>query len=177
MEGGVHTAVIGGWHGAPGADKSQVHWFSIHATRTKHPWAYDKDNPQLHIASLELYGTLLMYRELVRFHADLAAHFSIALPIATDNRGNAYQVTNAKAKNDTAASMLMELAAAQYAHGLPICLSHVYREQNEWADQLTHDDFSGFDPAKRLEPDEDTWHILPELLAARRTKRNAKTKR
>ena len=61
---------------------------------------------------------------------------------ATDNRGNAYRVTNHKAKNDSAANRLMVLALLQYHSQGPLRLTRTYREQNTWADQLTHEDYN-----------------------------------
>ena len=46
-------------------------------------------------------------------------------------------------------------------------LSHVNRDQNVWADQLTQSDFSGFSNEYRLDEDinkKDFWLALPKLM-------------
>ena len=48
----------------------------------------------------------------------------------------------------------------------PLSLSHTYRENNTWADQLTHADSTGFDAARRFYPKEDEWIILHSLRQA-----------
>ena len=86
------------------------------------------------------------------------------LTLATDNRGNAYQVTNHKAKNSTAAAMLMELSLIQHHSHSPVQLTHTYRENNAWADSLTHCNSEGFKPSKQFTPDQSNWHILHKLI-------------
>ena len=88
---------------------------------------------------------------------------AIQLSLNTDNRGNSYQATNQKAKNDTAANMLMELALLQHHSQCHMQLRHVYREHNQWADQLTHADTTGFNPHLQYVPDENNWHILDKF--------------
>ena len=70
---------------------------------------------------MELYGTLLLYKAITRpwpmrkrsaQQDDL--DLSLDISLNTDNRGNSYQATNQKTKNDTAANMLMELALLQH---------------------------------------------------------------
>ena len=60
--------------------------------------------------------------------------------------------------------MLMELALAQHHSQCTLNLKHVYREQDEWADQLTHEDTTGFNNELQITPDETQWHILDQLL-------------
>ena len=85
-----------------------------HSARTRAaPWAYESDNPawpragspQNKIAALEWYATkMLVYEHIQR--QDALIHVQLTLKLATDNCGNAYQVTNHKAKNQSAAAML-----------------------------------------------------------------------
>ena len=42
-------------------------------------------------------------------------------------------------------------------------LQHVYREHNQWADQLTHADTAGFNPMLEQTPDEALWYIMDQL--------------
>ena len=110
---------------------------------------------------MELYGTLLLYKAITANQAD--THISLDISLNTDNRGNAYQATDQKTKNDTAANMLMELALLQHSRRCRLQLRHVYRENNEWADQLTHADTQGFDANLEIIPDESTWHIFDRI--------------
>ena len=110
---------------------------------------------------MELYGTLLLYKAITASQAD--THISLDISLNTDNRGNAYQATDQKTKNDTAANMLMELALLQHHRRCRLQLRHVYRENNEWADQLTHADTQGFDANLEIIPDESAWHIFDRI--------------
>jgi hypothetical protein len=159
-------AYIGGWYAAPGTPRTESHWFYTKITPDMHPWAYHKGHPRLCIAALELYGTLLLYRHIVSTELTSEGPVNLKLALQTDNRGNAYQATNHKAHNDLAANFLMELALVQYHGGAPLSLSHTYRENNTWADQLTHADSTGFDAARRFYPKEDEWIILHSLRQA-----------
>lgn len=159
-------AYVGGWYGARGATRDQVKWFYIKITPELHPWAYHKGHPRLCIAALELYGTLLLYRHMVGTERDLLGPINLTLALQTDNKGNAYQATNHKAHNDLAANFLMELAMVQYTTGVPLSLSHTYRENNTWADQLTHADTSGFTADRQFHPKECDWHVLGTLQDA-----------
>ena len=91
---------------------------------------------KLRIAAMRPYGTTRLYKYIRRLHSQDhgAGHMRIAL--ATDKRGNAHQVTDHEAKNDTAANILMELALMPYHSRCPLRLTHTYREHNKWADQL-----------------------------------------
>ena len=156
-------AYIGGWYSTTPL-KSSAYWFCIQINQKQHPWAYEKGDPQLHIGALELYASLLLYRTILNDKASKPDSVQMTLRLATDNKGNAYQVTNHRAKNTTAASMLMEMALTQHIKGVALSLRHTYRELNTWADQLTHADYTGFHPERRLYPDESNWHILDKLI-------------
>ena len=62
----------------------------------------------------------------------------------------------------------MELAFTQYITRCPLALSHTYRENNTWADQLTHADATGYDTHNRIYPSEADWHVLQRLTGATR---------
>ena len=161
-------AYIGGWYSAPCAPKSQAHWFYIQILPGTHAWAYEKGHPRLCIAALELYATLLLYRHITSAQPAAEGAVCMTLALQTDNRGNAYQATNHKAHNDLAANLLMELAFTQYVTRCPLALSHTYRENNTWADQLTHADATGYDTHNRIYPSEADWHVLQRLTGATR---------
>ena len=144
-----------------------MQWFYyLKITPEAHPWAYHKGHPRLCIAALELYGTLLLFRHIATQEASSLGQINMTLALQTDNRGNAYQATNHKAHNDLAANFLMELTMVQYTTGTPLALSHTYRENNTWADQLTHADTSGFTQANQFHPSETDWAVLTDLQAA-----------
>ena len=135
IEQGQDAAVIGGWFGRMGCRQCDTQWFYLRLDQLRHPWAFERGSPQLHIAAMELYATLLLYKTMAD-HVHTGA-ITMQLTLATDNRGNAYQATNHKAKNDTAAAMLMELSLQQHHRKCFLDLQHTYRENNQWADQLT----------------------------------------
>ena len=164
-------AYVGGWYSPPEAAKHAVSWSCIQILPSMHPWTYASDNPaspkaagspQHKIAALELYATALLYKQILK--ADPPSRAQVALKLATDNRGNAHQVTNHKAKNHRAAAMLMEISIMQHLSGTVLGLRHTYREQNLLADQLTHADFEGLDIQKWIHPDQHDWHILHNLI-------------
>ena len=92
---------------------------------------------------------------------------TIAATLRADNLGNAYNIMNYKANAWPNSALMMELSLTQhYDHCKPY-IQHIHREHNTWADQLTHSDYDGFDPALRSTPDQHTWYILPTLLNVR----------
>ena len=157
------TATVGGWyceHHNP--QKHQVHWFYLPITKNTHPWAYEKLTPQQSISAIELYGTMLLTKYLTMGNADMTAQ----LPIRTDNQGNAYNVANYKARKWPSYAIMLEMALQEYHTGIHPQVSHTHRENNTWADQLTHCDATGFNPELEIKINEGamTWHILNDLL-------------
>jgi hypothetical protein len=57
----------------------------------------------------------------------------------------------------------MEMAADSIEHNTILKIDHVDRIINDWADQLTHEDEAGFDPANRFYPERHGVQVLPEL--------------
>ena len=171
IEHGQEAAVIGGWFGRTGCRQCDTQWFYLRLDRVRHPWAFERGSPQLHIAAMELYATLLLYKTMAdRVHTGA---ITMQLTLATDNRGNAYQATNHKAKNNTAAAMLMELSLQQHHRHCLLNLQHTYRENNQWADQLTHTNTTGFDNSRQLQPKETDFHILHLLIPQQATQSTA----
>ena len=161
------SATIGGWYStSPMADKSDVHWFYLDITKQKHNWAYEKLTPQQSISAIELYGTLILTKHLSQQHTQLSAQ----LPIRTDNQGNAYNVANYKARKWPNYAILLELAMHEYHTGIHPVVTHTHRENNQWADQLTHKDTTGFNQDLEIKIDETaiTWHILHHLTSIHR---------
>eukprot|EP00971_Amphidinium_carterae_P116977 2316416-Amphidinium_carterae.1 len=70
----------------------------------------------------------------------------------TDNQGNAYGLHRWSLKGWPNYLILMEIALLAQQHHIYPAVSHISREKNTWADQLTHLDFQGFDPKLRWRP-------------------------
>jgi hypothetical protein len=162
------SATIGGWISDLSGDviaKNKVWWFSYKMDKIHQPWAFDKGAPKLRIAALELMATVLLV------HYSGSKNFGsaeIMLPLRTDNQGNAFSVRRNYAKKWPNAAIMMELAMRRHNTGIRPHLSHVNRDQNVWADQLTHSDFNGFDENLRMTDDINKvgfWLVLPRLMA------------
>jgi hypothetical protein len=153
-------ATIEGWfttHRNPG--KTEVFWFSTPITKSSHPWAYHKNNnPQRTIAAIELYGTLVLQQLITQ--TTCANTSAITVKQRTDNKGNVYNVLNYKAKQWPNYDILMELALQQHFTNTRTSITHIHREHNCWSDQLTHRDFTGFNPNLRRHSEQLEWHIL-----------------
>ena len=111
-----------------------------------HPWAFKDRKPKRRIAALE---TLLLTMFLCRRSAPHRG--AVQLPLASDNQGNVYGLLNEYSKKMPMAGLLMEVLFQLTANTCILLPKHVKREFNQWADDLTHPSFSGFDEALRLE--------------------------
>ena len=62
----------------------------------------------------------------------------------------------------------MELLWSVHSHNMVLGAQHIYRQLNQWADDLSNGDLSGFNPNRQLtqEAIESNLTLLPELLAA-----------
>ena len=155
-------ATVGGWYSnIRNPAKHEVHWFCIPITKTEHPWAYTKDTPKQCIAAIELYATLLLLKHLTSINTLV----NMTLPLHTDNMGNSYTSTDFKCKKWPNSAILMEIALVQHHHRMRLDLQHVHRENNQWSDQLTHRDFTGFNQLLRFQPNPNNmqWYILHQL--------------
>ena len=90
----------------------------------------------------------------------------VRLPVGSDNQGNVMAMLNLGSKKPYTAAILMELVFLLHTHGCLLAANHVPREFNQWADELTHPDFSGFDPLQRVPKQElcEEFVFLPRLL-------------
>ena len=90
----------------------------------------------------------------------------IQLPLASDNQGNVYGLLNEYSKKMPTAGLLMEVMFQLTANTCSLLPKHVKRDFNQWADDLTHPSFSGFDAALRLEvpPLLEELKIFPWIL-------------
>ena len=86
----------------------------------------------------------------------------------TDNRGNSFVVAKMLTTKWPLAAILAELGWQLQKRGLLLRLHWRPRELNDAADRLSNGDFSGIDPAKRVEISKEllAGEILPELLEA-----------
>ncbi len=155
-------ATVGGWYSNNDSPaKHEVHWFSIPITREEHPWAYTRDTPMHCIAAIELYATLLLMKHIT----SNSTIVNMTLPMHTDNMGNSYSSVDFKCKKWPNSAILMEIALVQHHKRMRLDLQHVHRENNQWADQLTHRDFRGFNESNRVFPNSSNmqWYLLHQL--------------
>ena len=82
------------------------------------------------------------------------------------HQGNVMAMLKLGSKKPYTAAILMELVFLLHTHGCSLAANHVPREFNQWADELTHPDFSGFDPLQRVPKQElcEEFVFLPRLL-------------
>ena len=82
------------------------------------------------------------------FHAQSgwSIDFGVRLPVGSD----VMAMLNLGSKKPCTAAILMQLVFLLHTHGCSLAANHVPREFNQWADELTHPDFSGFDPLQRV---------------------------
>jgi hypothetical protein len=94
---------------------------------------------------------------------------SLFLPLWTDNQGNAYSLLNASSKKWPCSAILMELMWLVHSHNVMLGAQHVYRELNQWADDLSNGQCNGFAHTNRIDQKqtESSWTLLPQLLQLR----------
>ena len=100
------------------------------------------------MAALEMLGTLFLCHMILTHQGPLSSR--VRLPVGSDNPGNVLAMLNLGSKKPYTAAILMELVFLLHTHGCSLAANHVPREFNQWADELTHPDFSGFDPLQRV---------------------------
>ena len=132
-------AWVGGWcSDVPNPDKSRVKWFQHRITPEGEPWAFTTENPQRAIAALELFGLLLLVRAVLLCAAGSASHTRIL--VASDNQRNVFSLLNDSTRRMPNAAILMEIVLTLHDHQVMLGPSHVKRDFNTWADELTHPD-------------------------------------
>ena len=79
-------------------------------------------------------------------------------------------MANYKARKWPNYAILLEMAMHEYHTGIHPVVTHTHRENNQWADQLTHKDTTGFNQDLEIKIDETaiTWHILHHLTSRHR---------
>ena len=90
----------------------------------------------------------------------------LQISLISDNQGNIFSTLNQKTKKMPTAAFLMQLVLLLYQRSGQLCPCHRKRDLNQWADELTHPNFSGFDKTKELSvpPIFKSFTLLPHLL-------------
>ena len=128
--------------------KHQVWWFHYQVKEDQHPWAFKDRKPKRRIAALEMLGTLFLTMYLCKKSSSLRG--PVLLPLASDNQGNVYGLLNDYTRKMPTAGLLMEIMFQLTATSCSLMPSHVKRDYNQWADDLTHPSFEGFDSSLEL---------------------------
>ena len=160
-------ACVGGWFAPKGCTrKDEAQWFAVRLTPHNAPWAYIRDgNAQRCIASIELFGTLLLLKALGNTINDSAMY--VTIPAVTDNQGNSAILARCFTTAWPSAAILAEIAATLVRHNADCDVSFVPRGSNQWSDDLANFRLDGFVPAKRIEFDlfnTSMFELLPVLL-------------
>ena len=158
-------AFVGGWcSNKVEPEKKEVYWFHEQIHVEEYPWAFKNGDPKRRIAALEMLGTLFLCNMILTHQGPLSSR--VRLPVGSDNQGNVMAMLNLGSKKPYTAAILMELVFLLHTHGCSLAANHVPREFNQWADDLTHPDFSGFDPLHRVPTRElcQEFTFLPRLL-------------
>ena len=140
-------AYVGGWN-QPNPEKNQVWWFHYQVKEDQRPGAFKDRKPKRRIAALEMLGTLFLTMYLCKKSSSLRG--PVLLPLASDNQGNIYGLLNDYARKMPTACLLVEIMFQLTATSCSLMPSHVKRDFNQWADDLTH-------PSKALTPRWNLW--------------------
>ena len=156
---------IGGWLTVRNP-QDKVLWFQYKVGQKHHPWAFKQNDPQKRIAALELYGTLFLALLLMVQNPSTSCRLHI--PLVSDNQGNVYSILNNATRKMPTAVILMELVYQLYQAGHMLAPTHSRRDDNQWADELTHPEPQGFDPALRVDltPFFHKLALIPKILEA-----------
>eukprot|EP00435_Cladocopium_sp_Y103_P021864 s134_g5.t1 len=153
---------IGGWIAATeNPTKEDTWWFQYKLPLKDHPWAHKDGDPTRRIAALEMFGTLILTFLLIQKGG--RSLLRTRLSLISDNQGNVFALLNQKTKQMPTSAFLMQLIVLLHRAGVQIAPSHMKRDYNQWADELTHPVFTGF-KAHSLLP-KVTKDMEQELLA------------
>ena len=86
--------------------------------------------------------------------------------VLSEIKGNVYSILNNATRRMPTAVILMELVYQLYQAGHMLAPSHSRRDDNQWADELTHPDPKGFDPALKVDltPIFQRFVLIPKIL-------------
>ena len=151
-------AYIGGWIAdCENPSKEQTWWFHYKIPLEDHPWAHKDGDPTRRIATLEMFGTLILTHFLLALGGKSLLRTRLSL--ISDNQGNVFALLNQKTKHMPTSAFLMQLIAMLYVAGVQLAPSHMKRDYNKWADELTHPNFTGFHPDRQLPVSEAFSHF------------------
>ena len=97
---------------------------------------------------ITLVGSLLWKFNV--WHTDLDSLPPAHGSLISDNRGNIFALLNQKTEQMPTSAFLMQLIVMLHRAGFRLAPSHMKREYNQWADELTHPHFTGFRPDRQL---------------------------
>jgi len=81
------------------------------------------------------------------------------LSLISDNQGNIFVLLNQKTKHMPTSAFLMQLIVRIHAAGVQLAPSHMKSDYNQWTDELTHPNFTGFRPDRQLPVSEAFSHF------------------
>jgi hypothetical protein len=159
-------ATVGGWECRQGTPTKLARWWFLRVEPEHFPWAFAKNNdPQRVIATLELLGTLLA---IIVFNYESKDFWTSSCTISADtgNQGVTLAMHKFMSTKWPLTPVLAELGEQLRTRQLELQLSWVRRDCNVEADAITNEDFSAFDPGKRImiDPGKIPWIILPKVM-------------
>ena len=86
-----------------------------------------------------MFGILILY-----FIFSWSWEARLSSSLISDNQGNIFALLNQKT------AFLMRLIVMLHKAGVQLAPSHMKRDYNQWADELTHPNFAGFRPDRQL---------------------------
>ena len=154
------VAGVGGWWAptAESARQDQVFWFSISLGKWNLPEWLICEKLQSYIASFEALGQLLLLLGRVR-GIKSPAHHVLLMRQLCDNAAVAASTQKMLSLKAPLAFVLQAISYHAVAHGVQLTSAHCAGERNGWADDLSREKVSGFNPLLRVEFD------LMEILA------------
>ena len=107
--------------------------------------------------ALELLGSLILIAFILKMGE--RNQLAVKIPVITDNQGNVFCMLNNKTRQMPTVAILMQLVLTLHKGGAQLAPHHVKRDLNQWADELTHPNPTGFHPEFHL----DAKNILSEF--------------
>ena len=160
--------VLGGWEvRGSGGHPGQARWYSLRLTRADIPWAYTRGDPFRSIAALELLATLVCVLVFEPREPTLAGGL-ISLTAAGDNQSNGFTLDRLASTKYPLYLVLMEVSEQLRSRNLLLSVAWRPRDENEEADALTNENFTGFDLSKRIDVkwEDLSFRVLPKLVRA-----------
>jgi hypothetical protein len=159
-------ATLGGWECRDGTSPGQARWWFLEIKREDYPWVFMKHNdPQRVIATLELMATLIAiivfdYREENLWSS------TCTISADTDNQGITLAMHKFMSTKWPLTAVLAELGEQLRQRRLELHLSWLRRDLNSEADAITNEEFTIFDPERRIQivPQEIKWVVLPKIM-------------